>query len=125
MNLPVLKELSYTVRARIEIGKLAGHSMQEFFNELGKGNEEKSTELIISAIEIMHNAWLRRKAADDNTEFAPAQFDREQFMELTAEEWDEVETAVVEQIKADSKQTVETESKKKEKDEETQTTPRG
>ena len=113
----VLNELSYTVRARIEIGKLSGgHSMQEFFDEISKGNEEKSTNLLIDAVEVMHNAWLRKKAQDDNTEFAPAQLNRDEFMDLTAEEWNEVESAILKQIRKDSGVTVETEANSKKKE---------
>lgn len=114
----VLNEMTYTVRARIEIGKLAGgHSMKEFFDTLGKSNdEEKTTNLLIDAVEIMHNAWLRKQAQEKNEEFAPAQLDREAFMDLTTEEWNKVENAILEQIKKDSGVTIETEpvSKKKE-----------
>lgn len=113
----ILNEMLYTVRARIEIGKLSGgHSMQDFFNEIGKGNEEKSTNLLIDAVEIMHNAYLRKKAADDGVEFAPAQVNREEFLDLTAKEWEDVEAAILNQIKKDSGTTIETEpvSKKKE-----------
>ena len=114
----VLNEMTFTVRARIEIGKLdGGHSMKEFYDTLGKSNdEEKATNLLIDAVEIMHNAWLRKQAQEKNEEFAPAQLDREAFMDLTAEEWNEVEDAIIKQIQIASGVTIETEpvSKKKE-----------
>lgn len=114
MVIKELEQMSFTVRARIEIGKLAGHSANDFFQKLATcENEEESTNLIIDAVEIMHNAWLRKKAAEENTEFAPAQIDRAQFMELTSKEWKDVEKAVLDQITKDSEITVQTEAKKK------------
>lgn len=109
-NYPML----YTVRARIEIGKLAGHSMQEFFDELSKGNEEKSTNLMIDAVEILHNCYLRAKAVEDGKEYEYVTLNRDDFLDLTIKDWGDIETAIVEQIQKDSGIEVEAEAKKKE-----------
>ena len=107
-------DLMFTVRARIEIGALAGHSMQSFFDELAKGNEEKSINLEISALQIMHNAYLRHKALDEGKEFEPVEFNKEDFLDLTNSEWGQIENLLVEVIKRDSDTEVQTTSKKKE-----------
>ena len=116
MNFKEITELDlmFTVRSRIEIGALAGHSMQSFFNELSKDNEQKSIELEISALEILHNAYLRHKALDDGKEFEKVTFNRDDFYDLTNAQWREIENLLVEAIQRDSSTEVETTSKKKE-----------
>lgn len=113
MNIKELP-LLFTVRARIEIGALAGHSMQDFFNELSKGNEDKAIDLTIKAYEIMHNCYLRSQALADGKEFEPVTLEKDDFLDLAAYEWGEIESRIVDTIQKDSKIDVETTSKKKE-----------
>ena len=113
MNIKELP-LLFTVRARVEIGALAGHSMQDFFNELSKGNEDKAIDLTIKAYEVMHNCYLRSKALEDGKEFEPVSLNKDEFLDLTAYEWNEIESRIVETIQKDSGIEVETTSKKKE-----------
>lgn len=104
--------LLFTVRARIEISKLAGHSMQEFFDALGK-DEEQSVNLLIDAVEILHNAYLRAKALDEGKEYEAVELNREEFLDLTPKAWSDVESAIIAAIKGDSETTVNTTAKKK------------
>lgn len=113
MNIKELP-LLFTVRARVEIGALAGHSMQDFYNELSKGNEDKAIDLTIKAYEVMHNCYLRSKALEDGKEFEPVSLNKDEFLDLTAYEWNEIESRIVETIQKDSGIEVETTSKKKE-----------
>ena len=100
--------LTYTVRARIEIGKLAGHSMQDFFNKIGGEDESVSIELMIDAVEILANAYERKAALEDGREYEPIELDHNNFYDLTGSEWSDIEQAIIDTITQDSKTTIET-----------------
>lgn len=115
--------LAYTVRASIELGKLnGGHSMQEFFDSMDSGDDEKDCETIISAVKILHDAYERQKTAEEAKEgriYKPVEIDTEAFYDLKMSEWQSIAKDVITVIQKDSGIEIETVPDKKAKKKET------
>ena len=105
--------LAYTVRSRIELGKICGgHTANDFFDSLGKDDQD-TTEHIIDAVCVMHDAYERRKALEDGKEYTETEIPKDAFYDLSITEWTEIENAIVNTIREDSGIQIETAPVKK------------
>lgn len=108
--------LAFTVRAKIELGKIGGkHSYSDFITSIDGTNDEQDFDRIYSAIKILHEAYLRKQAIEDGRPYQSEDFkiSKEDFLDVDIEEWSAMQQAIIDTIMGDSKTTVQTEPIKK------------
>lgn len=105
----------YTVGASIEIAKeLPGHKINAIVDVLNKGDQIENMRLISHMAKCMNEAYLKKEALDNGTEFNPDDVIKRELIDcLTMAEENQLENEIVAAYKGDNKTEIETEPVKK------------
>ena len=113
----------YSVRASLTISKmLPGNNLGKIADVLNAGDQVKNIDLILGMAIAMNEAYLRRKAYENGTEFDPNEvLKRSALEEMTMEELLALEDEVVSAYSVGNKTSVDAESAGKKRKEAVQT----
>lgn len=113
----------YSVRASLTISKmLPGNNLGKIADVLNAGDQVKNIDLILGMAIAMNEAYLRRQAYENGTEFDPNEvLKRSALEEMTMEELFALEDEVVSAYSVGNKTSVDAESAGKKRKEAVQT----